>query len=145
MTIKFYQNSSEPIAVDKALLELIEVEGALRESSSIVDPILNVSDLYDYVGSINYAYIEEFDRYYFVKNITSVRENLWRMSLHVDVLYTYRDSIRNNSAIIERNQNYYDLLLNDGLFQTQQEPKIWQVKFPGGFTRTDFVLAVAGN
>lgn len=145
MTIKFYQNSSEPIAVDKTLLELIEVEGALRESSSVIDPILNVSNLYDYIGFINYAYIEEFNRYYFVNNITSVRENLWRISLHVDVLYTYREGIRNNSAIIERNQNYYDLLLNDGLFQTQQEPKIWQITFPGGFTQTDFVLAVAGN
>ena len=145
MTIKFYQNSSEVKAVDKSLLELIEVEGALRESSSVVDPVLNVSDIYDYVGFINYAYIEEFDRYYFVNNITSVRENLWRMSLHVDVLYTYRDGIRDNYAIIERNQNQYDLLLNDGLFQTQQRPSIKQFAFPGGFTQTDFVLAVAGN
>ena len=109
MTIKFYQNSSEPIAVDKALLELIEVEGALRESSSIVDPILNVSDLYDYVGSINYAYIEEFDRYYFVKNITSVRENLWRMSLHVDVLYTYQHKSYTYRTIQRGGVNHFGL------------------------------------
>lgn len=145
MTIKFYQNSSEEKAVDKNITQLVTVEGILRESSSVIDPVINVSGVDQYIGSINYAYIEEFNRYYFINDITSVRDNMWRMSMHTDVLYTYRTAIRNNHAIIERNENQYDLLLNDGIFQTQQNPRIAQVLFPAGFSQTDFVLAVAGN
>ena len=145
MTIILYQNTSELNAVDKTISELATISGTLREQSSIINPVINISNIENYVDSANYAYITEFNRYYFITNIDSVRENLWRISLHVDVLYTYRDEIRANSAIIERNENEYDLKLNDGLFQTQQNPRIAQYPFPSGFNTWNFVLAIAGN
>ena len=145
MNIVLYVNSSEINAVDKNLTELTTLTGTLREQSSIIDPIITISDIYDYIGSMNYAYIPEFNRYYFITNIESVRNNLWKVSFHVDVLFTYRDAIRANSAIIERNENEYDLKLNDGLFRTQQNPRIAQFPFPKGFNQWNFVLAVAGN
>lgn len=145
MNITFYQNISEYNAVNKSIRELATLTGALREESSIIDPIITISDADNYVGSMNYAYISEFNRYYFITNIESIRTNLWRISFHVDVLYTYRNEIKSNSAIIERNENQYDLKLNDGLFKTQQNPRIAQFPFPSGFNTWNFVLAIAGN
>ena len=145
MNIVLYSNVSEINAVDKNLTELTTLTGTLREQSSIIDPIITISDIDNYIGSMNYAYIPEFNRYYFITNIESVRNNLWKVSFHVDVLFTYRDAIRANSAIIERNENEYDLKLNDGLFRTQQNPRIAQFPFPNGFNQWNFVLAVAGN
>lgn len=145
MNIVLYVNASEINAVDKNLTELTTLTGTLREQSSIIDPIITISDIDEYIGSMNYAYIPEFNRYYFITNIESVQKNLWRVSFHVDVLFTYRDAIRSNSAIIERNENEYDLKLNDGLFRTQQNPRIAQFPFPNGFNQWNFVLAVAGN
>lgn len=145
MNIVLYTNSSQINAVDKDISELATLTGTLREQSSIIDPIITIADIDSYIGSMNYAYIPEFNRYYFIVNIESVRNNLWRVSFHVDVLYTYREAIRANSAIIERNENEYDLKLNDGLFRTQQNPRIEQFPFPSGFNQWNFVLAVAGN
>lgn len=145
MNIVLYQNISEYNAVNKSITELTTLTGTLREESSIIDPIITISDIDSYVGSMNYAYIPEFNRYYFITNIESVRNNLWRVSFHVDVLYTYRAQIKSNSAIIERNENEYDLKLNDGLFKTQQNPRIAQFPFPSGFNTWNFVLAIAGN
>lgn len=145
MNIVLYVNASEINAVDKNLTELTKLTGTLREQSSIIDPIITISDIDSYVGQMNYAYIPEFNRYYFIMNIESVRNNLWKVSFHVDVLHTYREAIRENSAIIERNENEYDLKLNDGLFRTQQNPRIEQFPFPNGFNQWNFVLAVAGN
>ena len=145
MNIVLYSNASEITAVDKKLTELITLSGTLREKSSIIDPVITISDIDNYVGQMNYAYIPEFNRYYFITNIESVRNNLWKVSFHVDVLFTYRDAIRKNSAIIERNENEYDLKLNDGLFRTQQNPRIEQFSFPSGFNKWNFVLAIAGN
>ena len=145
MNIILYQNISEYNAVNKSINELTTLTGTLREESSIIDPIITISDIDSYVGSMNYAYIPDFNRYYFITNIESVNSNLWRVSFHVDVLYTYRAQIKSNSAIIERNENQYDLKLNDGLFKTQQNPRIAQFPFPSGFNTWNFVLAIAGN
>ena len=145
MTIVLYQNVSENNAINKNITELAILTGTLREQSSIIDPVINISDIDLYVGSMNYAYIPEFNRYYFITNIESVRKGLWRVSFHVDVLFTYREQIKGNRAIIERNEIEYDLKLNDGLFKTQQNPRIAQFPFPSGFNTWNFVLAVAGN
>lgn len=145
MTITLFSNISEYNAVNKSITELTTLTGTLREESSLIDPVISISDIDSYIGSMNYAYIPEFNRYYFITNIESVRDNLWRVSFHVDVLYTYREQIKGNNAIIERNENEYDLKLNDGLFKTQQNPRIAQFPFPSGFTTWNFVLAIAGN
>ena len=145
MTLILYANSSEYASLDKELEQIITLSGILREESSIIDPVITVEDLDDAITAINYAYIPEFGRYYFITNIESVRNHLWRLSLHVDVLHTYAAAIRENSAIIERNENEYDLQLNDGLFKTRQNPRIVQYPFPAGFNTWNFVLAVAGN
>ena len=145
MVITLYNNKSERNAVIKTPTEVRIVTGTLREESSLIDPVITFSDIGDVITNINYAYIPDFNRYYFVTNVTCVRNNLWRISFHVDVLYTYRTQIRKNHAIIERNENKYDLKLNDGLFKTQQNPRIAQFSFPHGFNQWDFVLAIAGN
>lgn len=145
MTLTLYANSSEFAALDKVLTQVASMTGTLREETSIIDPVVTVEGLEPYIAQVNYAYIPEFGRYYFINNIESVRTNLWRISMHVDVLHTYAAGIRENSAIIERNENEYDLQLNDGLFQTRQNPRIAQYPFPAGFTTWNFVLGVAGN
>ena len=145
MTIILYSNISELNAVNKSLTELTTIHGTLREQSSFIDPVITIEGIDQYLSSANYAYIPEFGRYYFITGIESVRNGLWRLSFHVDVLYTYREQIKSNHAIIERNELEYDLKLNDGLFQTQQNPRIAQFPFPSGFNTWNFVLAIAGN
>ncbi len=145
MTIVLYNNASAVNAVNKELSQLASLSGTLREESSIIDPVITMAGIGEHLTEANYAHIEEFGRYYFITNVESVRNGLWRVSMHVDVLYTYAEQIVLNDAIIERNENEYDLKLNDGLFQTQQNPRIAQYPFPGGFTNWNFVLAVAGN
>lgn len=144
--IVFYNNSSEVNAVTKHINQTGNASnGVLREESSIIDPVVIVDVPVNVIKNSNYAQISEFNRYYFITNVESVNNGLWRVSMHVDVLFTYRNQIRSNSAIIERNENNYDLLLNDGLFKTQQRPRIAQFMFPTGFSRFDYVLAIAGN
>lgn len=145
MTLTLYTNTSANIALDKEIEQLIVLSGILREQSSIIDPVILVEDIADYIPELNYAYIAEFGRYYFITNIEVVREGLVRLYMHVDVLYTYREEIRANHGIVERNENEYDLQINDGLFKTRQKPRIVQYPFPSGFTTWNFVLSIAGN
>lgn len=145
MRIVLYKNESEPIRVDKALTRIAEVEGYLREETSLLRPSFAIELSSAMLSNVNYAYVEEFNRYYFVGNPESIRNGLWLFPMKVDVLSTYKTDIRKNSAIIGRNEREYDLLLNDGLFQTQQRPRRAQFPLPQGFNTWNFVLAIAGN
>ena len=145
MTVKFYINKSEYNTIRKEIEEVLSFTGTLRSDSSLIDPIILIEVNSNFVPTINYCYIPDFERYYFVNNIISVRNNLWEFHMHVDVLMTYADAILENHAIIQRNANEYDLQLNDGMFVTKQNPRKSVHQFPNGFTHYDYVLALAGN
>lgn len=143
--IKLQTNNSEPNKVTKDLTDLLTLTGELKQECSILDPIILIAcDLADVTGC-NYMSIPAFGRMYFVNNIRSIRNGLVEFSAHVDVLSTYADAIKANSAIIRRQANRWNLYLNDGSFRVYQNPDIITLPFPSGFTTQEFVLAVAGS
>lgn len=138
-------NSSEKNKLDKTIADIATVSGVLKEDTSIIDPVIKIEcNLSDYVNC-NYITIPEFGRKYFVNNIRSVRNGLVEFSCHVDVLSSFADSIRSNKAIIRRQENKWNLYLNDGTFKVYQNPMVLTKAFPSGFTQQEFVLAVAGS
>ena len=68
MTLKLYKNYSDKIVVDKSITQIgQDISGTLREDCSIIDPVIAIEGLSDL--SVNYAYITEFGRYYYINNI----------------------------------------------------------------------------
>lgn len=140
-----YTNNSEKNRVDKDLTLVGTFTGTMRQETSIIDPVFIVAaDLSDYVDC-NYIDVADFGRKYFVNDIRSVRSGLIELTCHVDVLSTYATQIRANKAIVRRQENRWNLYLNDGSFRVYQNPIVLTKAFPSGFTTQEFVLAVAGN
>lgn len=145
MTIILQSNGSENNALDKDITDILELTGTLKAETSVIDPVILIeADLED-VAFCNYLTINEFGRSYFVNNITSVRNGLVQLEAHVDVLSTYADEIRANSAIIHRQENLWNLYLNDGSFRVYQNQDVVTAPFPSGFSTQQFILAVAGS
>lgn len=143
--ILIQQNQSEKNKVDKDVTTLATITGTLRQETSIIDPVFIIAgDLDDYVG-VNYCTVDSFGRSYFVNNIRSVRSGLVELTCHVDVLSSFATQIRTNSAIIRRQENNWNLYLNDGTFKVYQNPIVLTKAFPSGFTTQEYVLAVAGS
>ena len=142
-TIQTMYNSSDKNVVSKRLTQLGSFTGVLKESTSIINPIIKIE------GSIptncNYLYIEQFGRYYYVTDIKSVTNNIYEISAHVDVLKTYDAQIRACTGIVSRQQAKWNMYLDDGIFKTYQNPKFKTVNFPSGFSTMEFVLAVSGR
>ena len=142
MKLILYNNYSETNKLDKTLVKIIELEGSLLDSTSIINPVIKIffnpesmdgyvvddnkiyvtfngmkitwdSFIYDYVLSANYAYIPEFNRYYFINDIISVRKNIWQLNMNVDVLMSYKDLILNLDAFVTRNEFTYDDNIED--------------------------------
>lgn len=88
------------------------VSGVLKEQSSIINPVVLIrtdTAIMEY----NYAEIDTFKRKYFVTDIKNVRNDLWEVSLHVDVLYSYKDVLLQNDYFVERNQYDFNNELPD--------------------------------
>lgn len=139
------RNNSELNKVTKSIDNIMTVSGTLKEETSIIDPIIKIECNISDVKGCNYISVPEFGRSYFVNNIRSIRNGLVEFSCHVDVLSTYAEQIKNNTGIIKRQENEWNLYLNDGTFKVYQNPNVLTKAFPSGFTTQEFVLAVAGS
>ena len=145
MELKLYTNNSDNKVVTKNITELVTLNGTLRDNCSIVDPVISVENINNSIAaSCNYAKIAQFGRYYYVKDIIFTGK-LYEIHMHVDVLASFQTELKSLNAIVSRQENKYNLYLQDGLFRTYQNPKIQIVQFPSGFDTMQFVLAVAGS
>lgn len=144
MTFILYNNTSPPNKVDKSISEYRRLSGVAREPFSVTDPIILV-ELPEGPTNFNYANIIELGRYYYVTGISCVNATLYAVSLHVDVLMTYSNQIRSAYAVVKRQENKYNLYLDDGIFKAYQNTKHKIITFPNGFNGFSYVLALAGN
>ena len=98
MDITLYTNNSEKNKLDKNLSNAKTFSGKLREESSIVNPSILIQ--IDNPSKYNYTYIPEFNRYYFITDMASVRTDIWELSMHVDVLMSFKESIKDTQIIL---------------------------------------------
>ena len=145
--VNLLNNNSPVEKIGKDLVNGVTLSDVLlKKDTSILRPVLTLAsdeDIYTY----NYLYIPMFGRYYFIDDIRSVHDNLWEISAHVDVLETYKTDILSQQAVISRQQNKYNLYLNDPDFRTYNNDLIQTKKFSASsFTKTlSYVLVVNGS
>lgn len=139
------QNNTSPInKIGKSLSTITTLQGTLRNESEVLNPaILIESD--SSILNANYLTISEFNRSYFIEEIESIRTGLWLVKAHVDVLETYKYKILSNSGVILRQENNFNLLLNDGVFKCRQDPRIFYRDFPSGLGNFNYVLITGGS
>lgn len=145
MEITLYKTSDENNKIDKTLSQPYNMTGSLRNESSVLRPsiLIEIENPTNY----NYMYIPEFGRYYFIKEMTSVRTNLWRLDCEVDVLKSYADGIKTLTVIIDKNEDYSktNQYLNDGSFVIENKNTIEIKNFTNGFNdESNYVLVTAG-
>ena len=145
--IKIQRMSSESIRVNKEVNTMLELQGTLRDGCSIIDPVVLIEDTVG-LGQLNvanYMEIPEFGRKYFIGDIVSVRSGLVQISGHVDVLSSFTGDLLLNKGIIFRQENDWNLYLNDGVLEMYQNPIVVTKEFEHGFEGKSYVLALAGR
>lgn len=91
------------------------VDFTYKDESDIYNPIIELS--YDINGNnINYAKID--NRYYFINSVDTVRMNLWRVHLKIDLLASFKQHILNTKAFVRFSTNKYNLDLIDSRIVT---------------------------
>lgn len=144
MQITLYTNSSDNVKVNKTLANATVTNCNLKNETSIKDPIIELSGNNSIVG-FNYAFIPDFNRYYYITGITNVRNGLYRLTMSVDVLMSFKSQFLNCQAIIERQQNSWNKYLEDGKILTYSDTFTVTKKFPVELSNSTYILTVAGG
>lgn len=140
-----YQNHSSNNRIDKSITHLHTYDCIFKDSTSIINPVIRIKAGDTNVLKGNYGYIPKFNRFYYVNNVTSINGDIWEISLHCDVLMSFRDDIIERNVLFNHSESNYNLYLNDGTLQMDSRPKITWDKFPNSLTdEGTYVLLLAG-
>lgn len=136
MKITFYKMTSDEMMIDKKRKEVKTYDKFyLKEDSNVLNPTIiidGIDELFDSdiskttysLQDVNYAYIYKFKRYYYITNTRFLDRNRVEFSLKVDVLNTYKDEILNSKQHVIRNENNFNLYLDDSEITTETDTHI---------------------
>ena len=145
MNITLYINNSEKNKIGKNLTNDFSLSGTLRDTTNIINPVILIE--LNEIGNYNYCYIDEFNRYYFITDITVIRTGLFAISLIVDVLESFKSDIKNLSVILLNTQNVGSSnYLPSQVFRNNVKSKTDILNFPNGLNDSgEFILITAGG
>lgn len=118
------------------------------DDTPITAPVVIIDSAGENISGFNYAYIDAFDRYYFISNWNYER-GLWKASLDVDVLASFRAEIYATTAYVLRAASNSDPMLPDRLFPAHVGATYayTQVANPFGakFNEGSFIVGIINN
>lgn len=105
MLISLYRTNYPPNKISKVFVSQTNVNGNLlnkHDNKYLIAPsfALRFDAPTDYIFSFTHLYINEFKRYYFIKNVEMLQNNVFKIDCFLDVLQTYSGVIRQAQADI---------------------------------------------
>lgn len=144
MQAKFYNNKSDARYLNKDIdLKYDNIPIQVLEPSNVVRPRLRVSS--GLIGqSVNYLYVSELERYYYIKDWIMENGHI-TLECEVDVLMSFKNAIKQQNVIVERQENKFNMYLEDSKYNILSTDAIRTIAFPSGFTGLSLVLGVVGK
>jgi len=143
MQIKLYSTSSEKNRLTKIVTGEKTITGNLQNACDVINPVIIVGYDSSFLTK-NYAYIADFGRYYFITGFETDNKEI-AISMHVDVLMTYKDDIKNSKARIVRSASNFDEYIIDDMIINESRTRTYQRKIGAGFTKADKYLMLIGG
>lgn len=113
MQIELFENFNKKINSTKQPKSGTLVDCFLKESTSIENPHFILSNI-----SFSVNYVKWENRYYFINDIISLKNNLIEISCSEDVLATFKTDIMNMTAFVNYSSSNYDLNILDNRIGT---------------------------
>lgn len=144
MDIIFYNNTSDPNTINKALNEVTTLSGELKTSCDIISPNITIAN--NGMINANYCYIPEFGRYYFIVRQTILTNNVIEIDLNVDVLESFKLQILSLPCILENSTTNNDNYLSGPEWVASVKTTTHIKQFPSGLNNSgEYILITAGG
>lgn len=154
--ITLYACTADNRQVDKTnyLTSVITGTAIFYENSSIVAPVIKFDWGNSFVSSVNYAYIQEFNRWYYITDVRALIGGSVEYSLRCDVLMTYKGNIYNSTQTVSRSESIgAPTMIEDDFLPISPKRDVKVILFEGGYFNLheatslsyNFILNVAGG
>ena len=142
MIIYLYNNESPKNKISKSITLLATLTGKLRGETNVVSPVIRIEQAT--FPLFNYAYIPDFSRYYYLRDVREIRSNMWDISLISDPLMSF--NINSVSGVVVEAQNGGSEYLEHRHFIRNVKSKTNILTFPNGLLDTgEYILITAGG
>ena len=99
MKLILYKTTDPRNKLNKTLTAGKEILINLKHDEPKENPRIKLSNS-NLTGNYNYAYIEVFDRYYFINSITKLNYSLSELEFETDLLSTYKDIVLASTGLV---------------------------------------------
>lgn len=121
-----------------------EVNCVLKENTSVVNPVFILQG-----ANLHTNYVKWNDRYYFVDDVVSIRNDAVELHCSVDALASWKSRIGSSSQYVTRSSALYNPKVIDSLYPTEGDVTVSQVYLSSINsaikTGGTFVVGVANN
>lgn len=154
MDVTLYTNSSDKRYLNKSLTSYGSYSGlTIKDSMDILTPTFIIGNFgsvaADIMGFVNYCYIPNLSRYYYITDKKLLTGTRIQFTCLVDPLYTYRNAILNCNGTAVRNENQsFSYIVDDQVpVESYLTVKYLAISdlFDNKTVGTNFILNVAGG
>ena len=146
ITMNLYSISEDERVVGKSIpaSPLSTHTITLKDGCSVDEPVVSLTASVATIASANYAYIDTFGRYYWIRNRKSLVNGVVELTLESDPWNSFASQLRNCQATITRNQNAKNGYLLDEKYQLLSYNTVVTREFPSGLTGESMLLMTVG-
>lgn len=145
ITMSLYQVNDDSKVMGKTIPTATSTHTILlKEGCSIDEPVVTFSAQASAIAPLNYAYIDTFGRYYYIRERKSLVNGIVELTLESDAIESFKDYIKEVNATISRYEKAANAYLLDNAYQMLAYDKIVTKEFPQGLTDESIVLLTVG-
>lgn len=146
MQITIYSGFSKENNSTKQPSGGIAVNCVLKEDTSIINPVFILQG-----ANLSTNYVKWNDRYYFVDDVVSIRNDAVELHCHVDAMASWKSAIGSSSQYVTRAASAYNDKIIDGKYPALAGAEVDITTLPGDFASTfnpdngSYVVGIIGD
>lgn len=144
-TIALYQYTGDSRVVSKQLGTAVsEHTFLLKDGCSIDKPVISFSAPANIMATLNYAYIADFGRYYWIVDRNSTVNGVVELTLESDPWMSFDTQLRGVTATVDRSASNWQGFLYDNGYQILAYKTAAIRNFPNSIDNDTMILTTVG-
>lgn len=145
INISLYQISDAENVFPKTIGTAVSTHTiTLKDGCSIDKPVVSFSGGSAIMATLNYAYIDAFGRYYWIRDRNMTVNGVCELTLESDPLQSFATQIKAVRATITRNENIKQGYLSDSGYNALAYEGIQYKTFPNALDDASYILVTVG-
>lgn len=127
MEILLYTTQDADTVMNKTLELKYTIDMEIKDTQNITQPTIALMEHEGMdLSEVNYAYIPEFNRYYFIRSYNVAPNQIYQLILECDVIETFKNDILQSQADISRVIEEGDYLDMGIITEARKEAEIYE-------------------